>query len=123
MTIYFEAFPLKHAHNSRRELNKAKKRNNYKPIFKQENERQLAFQKNVDYYHKMFVEQPVLKVQIKGGYSQTYNMYGTLALDGVGTVFSGFTGVDTEGDNFGNFKIIDGKNTLGGWRCLKTFRK
>ena len=121
--IYFTTFPDEKKENNTKQIELAKSRNNFKNILKEEIERKQEFDKNVAYYNNMFFNHPTLKAKVNHGYNQTYNMYGTLVLEGIGTVFSGFTGVDNSGNNFGNFKIISGKDKLGVAGILKLTEK
>lgn len=97
-------------------VDRARARNNYDEIHRQEVERKLVHEKNVKFYTRMLVNQPSLRAAVTDGsgtYSVSFNMNGTLALDGIGTVYSSIKGVDVSGKNFGSFQTIAGKDTLG----------
>lgn len=64
----------------------------------------------------MLINKPTLKVAIadSNNLECTFNMNGTLTLEGHGIVYSNITGRDRSGgNNFGDFSTIDGKDELG----------
>lgn len=96
-------------------IEKARKRNNYGEIERQENEKAERRKALIDYYTKMFVKSATLKVELADDrYSRSFNMNGTLVLKEKGTIYSSIKGTDRSGGkNFGNFATIEGKNVLG----------
>ncbi len=95
-------------------IRKAKARNNYTKIHSEETERKEQNEALIKYYRNLFLEKPVLKVVlVDENYGRTFNMNGTIELPGVGTVYSGITGRDKSGKNFGNFRTIAEKSSLG----------
>ncbi|QNK61981.1 hypothetical protein H7F33_15690 [Pedobacter sp. PAMC26386] len=67
------------------------------------------------YYHDLLQVKSTLKVLISDSENddRTFNMNGTIEIPGVGTVYSSIKGRDKSGKNFGSFKTIDNKDTLG----------
>lgn len=115
-TEIYEKFVLKEAHIlSEKNIKDAEKRNNYEKIFEEERKRSEAHDKLIDYYTNLLVTEPVMKVSIiDNNYSSSYDMNGTLTLEGKGIVYTTITGVDQSGGkNFGNFATIEGKGGLG----------
>ena len=96
-------------------IQKAKKRNNYKDIYKQETKAKEEQEKLIDYYTNMLVDKPTLDVAIiDNNYISSYDMNSTLVLKDKGTVFSSIKGIDKSGGkNFGSFSTIEGKEGLG----------
>lgn len=64
----------------------------------------------------MLITRPTLTAAPSDGdgtYSMSFDMNGTLVLGGEGIVYSHIKGIDTSGNNFGNFNSIVGKDQLG----------
>ena len=93
----------------------ANQRSNYATIHKEELKRKENYEKNVSYYTKLFLDNPTLSVTlIDKRFSKTFDMNGTLVLEGVGIVYSELVGSDGSGGlNFGSFKTLEGKEKLG----------
>lgn len=93
----------------------ARGRNNYEVIHAEELNRKEKNDKLIAFYTDLMVTKPVLRVTLGRGvnYSMSFNMNGTLALEGKGIVYSSITGTDVSGKNFGNFKTLPGKDILG----------
>lgn len=107
-------------------LDQAKARNNFPTIYEQEQRRKIEHEKNVKFYTRLLVNQPTLRASLNDGnssFSVSFNMNGTLALDGHGTVYSSVKGVDVSGENFGSFETIAGKDQLGVSGILSRTRK
>lgn len=97
-------------------VKRAKQRNNFDEIYKQEKEREEIQNNLIDYYTELLIDKPTLKAVINDfeNYSRSYNMNGTLVLKHKGTVYSNIRGKDKSGGkNFGNFSTIKGKDKLG----------
>lgn len=98
-----------------RSLQRARMRNDYATIHPQELKRKEENDKMIAFYTNSLVTQPVLRVTLllNTNYSMSFNMNGTLVLEGKGIVYSSITGFDVSGKNFGNFKTLAGKDNLG----------
>lgn len=96
-------------------LQRARKQNGYTTIHAEELKRKEANDRLIDFYTNLLVTQPVLRVSLilNANYSMSFNMNGTLALEGQGIVYSNITGFDVSGKNFGNFKTLPGRDNLG----------
>lgn len=96
-------------------LQRARKRNSYEVIHKEELKRKTENEELIRFYTASLVTGPVLRVSfIKGtNYSMSFNMNGTLVLEGKGIVYSSITGFDVSGKNFGNFRTLPGNDVLG----------
>lgn len=92
----------------------AKERCNFSEINLQETERGEKQNRLVEYYQNMFFKNPTLKASVSlGNYNASYNMNGTLSLQDK-LIYSQISGEDkTNGENFGNFTTLKGKDELG----------
>lgn len=106
-------------------------RNNYEDIHYQELERQKDIEHKTAVLKKKLIESPTLSVSLKDKkYRKTMDMNGTLVLKDIGVVYTTLLkGVDTSGNNFGNFtfkaksstsenEITGVLNTLDGTRFI-----
>jgi hypothetical protein len=92
----------------------ARRRNNYETIHARELNREEKNNKLIVFYTDLLVTKPVLRATLGNtNYAMSFNMNGTLALEGKGIVYSSITGTDVSGKNFGNFKTLSGKDMLG----------
>lgn len=92
----------------------ARKRNYYETIHAEELKRKEEQEKLIAFYTESLVTQPVLRAKlVNASYSMSFNMNGTLTLEGHGIVYSSITGSDVSGKNFGNFRTLPGKDNLG----------
>lgn len=99
---------------SEKSLQRARKRNHYQSIHAEELKRKEENEKLIAFYTQSLVTQPVLRATlVDGSYSMSFNMNGTLTLEGKGIVYSSITGTDVSGKNFGNFRTLPGKDNLG----------
>ena len=90
------------------------KRSNYLEIHREEIERKTKQEELISYYTKVLVTNPTLRVtSIGNSYNRTFDMNGTLALGSKSIVYSSIKGTAKSADDFGNFKIIEGKGKLG----------
>ena len=93
---------------------KARARNNFDEIHRQEEERRFKNDSLLAYYTNLLQKQPTLKaVMSDKDYGRTFNMNGTIEMPGVGTVYSSIKGRDKSGKNFGSFATTKGKDDLG----------
>lgn len=114
LKIYEEKVLKKAVITNNKNIELAKKRNNYQQIHKEEVERKKEIERIEKYYTEMFINKPTLSVEFVGqAYGLTYNMYGTLFFKDKGMVYSMMKGIDGSGKNFGNFSTISGKELLG----------
>lgn len=93
----------------------ANKRNNFTEINREETDRKLTNEKNIEYYKDLLSKKPTLSVKIADidNYGRSFNMNGTIEVPNLGTVYSGIKGRDISGKNFGNFKTLETKSKLG----------
>ena len=103
-------------------MNAARSRNNYAIINKEETAREIKHDRNIEFYTRLLLNQPTLRVSSTdgtGSYSMSFDMNGTLVLGDEGIVYSQIKGVDQSGNNFGNFHSIEGKDQLGSAGILR----
>ena len=83
----------------------AAKRHKYHAIHDQELKRKAAIDEKINYFKQKFTQKPVLQVKLADpNYNRSFDMYGTLVLEGIGMVYGSITGTDINGKNFGSFK-------------------
>ena len=114
LEIYERLYVKKSIKTNKSKLRIAQDRNNYLEIHEQEVERKIEQDKLINYYTKLLIKDPTLRVTLTStNYGRTFNMNGTLSLNDKNTVYSGITGTASSRDDFGDFKILDGKDKLG----------
>lgn len=121
LKIYESKQIMKRLKIANSDLKKANQRSNYTAIRKEELERKEKYEKNVLHYTNLLVDNPTLTVALLDKrFSKTFDMNGTLILEGVGIVYSELVGIDASGGlNFGSFKTLEGKNKLGNFGILE----
>lgn len=122
LQIYETLYNKRPVYADARTIKQARKRNNYDAIHRQELARKQEHDRQVAFYTDMLVTRPVLRVAIGSDqYSRSFDMNGTLVLGTWGMVYSGITGTDGSGNNFGNFSILPDKAALGQTGILGAF--
>lgn len=122
LEIYETRHLNKKIETSKYAIRSALKRNNYKEIHKQETERKIENEENINYYADIFITKPTLTVKLADSlYGRTFDMDGTIILKDRGIVYSMIKGVDGSKNNFGNFSTISGKEKLGVSGILYSF--
>lgn len=93
---------------------KARLRNNFEQIHRQEEARRQKNESLLAYYRELLQVKPTLQVALGNtSYGRTFNMNGTIEIPELGTVYSSIQGRDKSGKNFGNFTTIEDKAYLG----------
>lgn len=122
LEIYETRHLKKKIETSKYAIRSALKRNNYKEIHKQETERKIENEENINYYADIFITKPTLTVKLADSlYGRTFDMNGIIILKDRGIVYSMIKGVDGSKNNFGNFATISGKEKLGVSGILYSF--
>ncbi|MDR6564104.1 MULTISPECIES: hypothetical protein [unclassified Arcicella] len=83
----------------------ASTRRNYATIHEQELVRKTTFDHKIAWFKKIFSDKQVLTVKLAEDiYNRSFDMNGTLVLEGKGMIYTTITGTDITGKNFGSFK-------------------
>ena len=81
LEIYETQYLKKQIRVSERVVKKAKARNNYDEIHKQELARKVTYEKRLEFYKDLLITKPTLQVTlVSKGYSMSFDMNGTIAL-------------------------------------------
>ncbi|MEL6821666.1 MAG: hypothetical protein AAFP70_07900 [Calditrichota bacterium] len=113
LTIYEALFLQRTLEYDPADFRSAKLRNNFNEIERQEKERRAEQQRLTNYYVDLFYDKPTLRVPVPKGYSMTFNMNGTMALDSEDIVYSLLKGSAADENQFGSFTTLPGKDQLG----------